>query len=175
MDRHDCTAHRRSALNGLARTTAFVCTAVAFVTGVSCASAAHPSSTKSGLAYVDPSRAGVLEFLDVSMHGPRGRVVINRYIQDFSYCSGVVHRVDARAGDVHGRVITMGRGGTVRLDGRRAFVDEAGSRGVHRFRELSNPGEHARLVRTFFEHEKMLRGSIHYPVQLAAASSHCKK
>jgi hypothetical protein len=175
MDRNGRAAHRRSALNTLfARMTAAVCAVTAFVTGVACTQAANPARTAHRPAYADSSRAGVLEFLDVSMDGPRARVVIDRYIQDFSYCSGVVHRIDARDGFVHGQVIVMRAGGTVHVDGSRASVDEPGSRGVHQFREIESPREHTRLVRAFLEREKRLRASIHYPAQLAEASTHCK-
>ncbi|MDP9105848.1 MAG: hypothetical protein M3N49_07935 [Candidatus Eremiobacteraeota bacterium] len=117
----------------------------------------------------------MLEFLTVAIGGHRGRVVVDRYVQDFSYCSGVVHRIDARGGDAESDVITLRGGGTVRVHGPLATVDEPGARGVHHFHALADPRERARLVRAFFDREQRLRRSIHYPGQLAAASGHCKK
>jgi hypothetical protein len=176
MDRNDRPVHRRQVLNTLAaRIAASICSAAAFVTGVSCARAAGPPQTQSRPAYADSSRAGVLEFLDVATDGRRGRVVIDRYVQDFSYCSGVVHRIDARAGELDGHVIALRGGGAVRLDGRLATVDEPGARGVHRFRGLSDPRAHARLIRAFFYREARLRKSLHYSAHVAVASTHCKK
>lgn len=176
MDRDDRAAHRRSPLNRLAaRLTVFVCAVAAFAAGGSCAPAASPPGKQARPEYADSSRAGVLEFLTVAMNGGRAYVVIDRYVQDFSYCSGVVHRTDARAGTVERHAIAMRGGGTVRVAGSRATVDEPGSRGVHRFRELSDSRERTRLVHAFYDREARLRRSIHFPIQLATASSHCKK
>jgi hypothetical protein len=176
MDWDDRAAHRRPPLNRVAaRITVFVCAVAAFAADGSCAPAASPPGTQPPLTYADSSRAGVLEFLTVAMNGGRAYVVIHRYVQDFSYCSGVVHRIDARAGDAEGNVIAMRGRGTVRVAGSRATVDEPGSRGVHHFREVIDPRERARLVRAFYDREARLRRSIHFPIQLATASSHCKK
>jgi hypothetical protein len=175
MDRDHRAAHRRSPLNRLAAHIAvFVCAAAAFPAG-SCASTASPPREQARPQYADSSRAGVLEFLIVTINRGRARVVIDRYVQNFSYCRGVVHRVDARAGDTAGPLIAMRGGGTVRIVGRSATVDEPGSRGVHHFRELRDSGERTRLLDAFYDREARLRSSIHFPIQLATASSHCKE
>ncbi len=122
--------------------------------------------------YVDSSRSGVLEFLNV---GQAGQIRFERYLQDYSFCSGVAHRVEARTGSAHGDVIALSGGGTIRVWAGELRVSEPGARGVHRFHRLDGRAEQEGLIRTFLRREAALRRSLHFKSQSVGADVHCKR
>lgn len=125
--------------------------------------------------YVDSSRSGVLEFLDVVRTGQAVRVRFERYRQDFSFCSGVSSAVDAHDGRAHGETIEISGGGTMHMSATEIRLLEPGSRGVHRFHRLTDGASKAGLIRSFSKREDVLRRSMHVTQHLAGAAAHCKR
>lgn len=143
-----------------------------------CAPPAKATSSRANehpLRYVDSSRSGSLEFLDVQGSGRARRIRFERYLQDFSYCSGVKSRVDVRTATMRGDVIDLGGGGSIRVSPAELRVSELGTRGVHVFRRLASPDEQARLIRAFSRREGALRRSVHFKPGSVGAETPCKR
>jgi hypothetical protein len=153
--------------------------AVASIAGVLLAAAGAPEVNATAQPadqhvrrYVDSSRSGVLEFLDV---GQAGRIRFERYLNDYSFCSGVRHLVETRTSSARRDVIVLSGGGTIRVLPGELRVSERGARGAHRFHRLNAQAEQVRLIQTFLRREAALRRSLHFKLGSVGANTHCKR